>query len=110
MCINLDCKRIDFRHYQEIEIGMTRQQVDRILGTNRFEVKPINRIAVIICDDCMEGADRIPDEWWGVHGMIRVVFENDRVASKAYVKHRCEVEPFTVRDRILELFRVLPRS
>jgi hypothetical protein len=90
-------KALTFANYQRIKIGMTRDQVESIIGPERWEVEPVEpqELRELVRVGHLQW---MPQEWWGRDGIIQVWFERfdspeGRVSKKDFVKHRCEVKP-----------------
>lgn len=86
-------------NYALIKLGMTKYQVEKILGRPRWEVKPQN--PMWIDPESVGNMLYFPDEWWGVEGVIQIWYQEDVVSDKDFATHRCEVAPLGIWDRIL---------
>jgi hypothetical protein len=98
--------QISLQNYEKIRVGMRRQEIDRLLGLPRWEVKPIKRHW--IDPESMGNMMCFPDEWWGREGVIQIWYKDGNVAQKNLTAHRCEVEPLTPWDRIGDWLQKLP--
>jgi hypothetical protein len=90
-CIVAFCispSRITYESYQQIRVGMSRPQVERILGgPARQEVKASPLSSYIW--------ERLPgtEEWWGEEGVISVRFDAaDKASEKLFSEHRTILE------------------
>lgn len=80
--ISLEC-------YEKIEEGMTRQQVEAILGgPPRWEVEPPHYLIRL-------SGQRVP-KWWGRSGVITVVFRENGVSWKSFEPLPFEPKPPTL--------------
>jgi hypothetical protein len=99
-------KQITHNNFKQLKIGMAKNDVETILGKPRWDVKPTDPLwidlATIDCD-----VYSFPDEWWGAEGVIRVWYANDAVWNLDFTKHRCEVVPLSIWER---LQRILQRK
>src|SRR5207247_963515 len=84
---------ITFDSYQQIQSGMTRLQVESILGgPARQEVRPTV--------DVRSGV-WLSEEWWGEEGVIFVRFdEADKVSEKHFSLHWCNLSRPGVAERL----------
>ncbi len=85
-------------NYERIQIGMTKRQVERILGPPRLEVKPKNPRWLDPMD--MGHTQSLPHQWWGAGGVIRIWYLDGRVSHKEFTNHPCEVRPLTLVERL----------
>jgi hypothetical protein len=79
--------------YQRIQVGMTRQQVEDILGgpARNESAKEPECITVVCCDmgpQIAWAVSRAKGEWWGPHIVIYLQFDTqDKVSSKKLERH-----------------------
>src|SRR5207237_1018978 len=87
---------ISLASYQKIKPGMTRAQVEAVLGgPPRREVCPM---VDIYC------GTRLGEEWWGEEGIITVYFDGTgKVVHHRFDNHHCEVTGPSTADRLRAL-------
>src|SRR4051794_19333391 len=78
----LNVERISVASYQQIKIGMTKNQVENLLGgPPRWVVRPRERDYVDL-EDFGNILDGRADEWWGHDGIIQVWYQNGFVTKR----------------------------
>ena len=79
--------RISFSSYQKIQPGMTRAQVESILGG------PARQEVALLGVDARSGT-WLGEEWWGEDGVVFVGFDAaGKVNYKEFREHWLKVEP-----------------
>jgi len=94
---------ITLDNYNRIQIGMTRDQVEELLGPPRWDVK--RRDPAWFDVACVStNVFMLPKEWWGPEGVIQIWYlgEGRVVSEKNFTNHRCEVRPITLIDKLEE--------
>ena len=99
--------RISFECYEKIQEGMTKQQVEAILGgPARWEVEAKRPRDEIIHK--LNGRTRAA-EWWGRSGVITVVYGTNGIVSKKFFEELpFEPKPLSIWDYLL--FRAAQRK
>jgi hypothetical protein len=71
--------------YEQIQIGMTKQEVEIMLGKPRREVKPQD--PQWIDPDAFGDVFSHPEEWWWTEGVIQVWYVRGQVSHKDFTNH-----------------------
>jgi SmpA / OmlA family len=95
---------LSLENYNQIQVGMTREQVESILGPPHWEVKPASPWPPPIYSDIRLA----PEEWWIRDGIIQIWYEDQRVRQKNFTDHPCEVSPLTLVETFHQMVRKLP--
>jgi hypothetical protein len=101
---------ISMDNFRKIQEGMTKDEVEAILGPPRWEVKlkgrinPRDLLNIGNIPHMFESA-----EWWGEAGIIRVCYTEGRVRHAFFDDHLGIVEPLGLVDRLPFLKRFVPQ-
>jgi hypothetical protein len=75
-------------NYNRISVGMTKVEVERLIGGPRRDVIPKDPLWF---DVTKFNRGPLPEEWWGPTGIIQVWYQNGKVSKKHFSNHRCTV-------------------
>src|SRR5579859_4621528 len=99
--LHLNRARICFDSYQQIKVGMTKTEVEDLLGPPRQEVRPKDNSW--IDTDCLSDHDPIvPEKWWGREGIIRIWFKEEIVSRTVFCSQPCEVQDWTFWEKVCQ--------